>query len=124
MRGPLGRARAHGFPGRGRRALVALVMLGLTAGAVAGVLTATAGAVGPCVAGATEDVYSGSGDWKVAANWSLHGVPTGPIVACWNAGSTVTVSDAESVDSIQAGGGLAIASGGSLTLTSATNQTS
>jgi hypothetical protein len=99
------------------------VTVALAAGGVAAVLSATAAAAA-CVASATEDVYTGSGNWNVAANWSLGAVPSGTIVACWSAGSTVTVSDTESVDSVQAGGSLQVASGGALTLTSATDQSS
>jgi fibronectin-binding autotransporter adhesin len=78
-----------------------------------------------CPTTGTYDAYTGaSGNWNVAGNWSTGAVPSGTEVACWPAGTTVTVSDGESVDSIQAGGGLDIATGAVLDLTSSTDQSS
>jgi fibronectin-binding autotransporter adhesin len=100
----------------------------ITAGVVAGLLSASATAATPCVESATTDVYTPpgaatTGDWT-DADWSLGAPPSGTEVACWNAGIAVTVSTAVSVDSIQAGGDLSIVSGGTVTLTSASNDSS
>jgi hypothetical protein len=100
--------------------LAALALL-IAAGATAGLLSATAVAAG-CVASPTTDVYTPtSGDWSTSANWSLAAPPAGTQVACWDAGTTVTVSTAVSADSIQAGGDLSVVSGGVLMLTSTAN---
>jgi hypothetical protein len=101
-----------------RRFLLALSAVGLAAVALAGMRSGTAAAA------SCTDNFTGAtgGDWSVAANWTsatvatVHAVPTAADVACWSAGTTVTVSTAgDTADSIQAGGDLII-SGGSLNL--------
>ncbi|HWF35743.1 MAG TPA: hypothetical protein VG295_10220 [Solirubrobacteraceae bacterium] len=87
---------------------------------MAGVLT-TVAAAASCPATNFDQYLATSGDWSTSANWSLSAPPSGTQVACWNAGTTVTVSTAVSVDSIQAGGDLSIVAGGTLTLTSTAN---
>jgi hypothetical protein len=109
--------REHRAYSIGRRALL-MTAACLAALALGGVLSATAEAQA-CTA-TTDNYIAGGGDWSVAANWSM-GIPMGSEVACWDAGDTVTVSDTESVDSIQTEGNLAI-TGGSLTLTSTSDQ--
>jgi hypothetical protein len=99
--------------------LAALALL-IAAGAAAGLLSATAVAAG-CPASNFDKYTAASGDWSTSANWSLTAPPTGTQVACWDAGTTVTVSTAVSADSIQAGGDLSVVSGGVLTLTSTSN---
>ena len=90
-------------------------------GPVAGVTLTTLPASCPS---SNFDAYTAStGDWSTGANWSTGAVPTGSEVACWASTTTVTVSDSESVDSIQADGSLDIA-GGTLTLTSASDNSS
>ena len=70
------------------------------------------------------DVFmAASGTWSTGSNWSQNAPPSGIQVACWATGTTVIVSGAASVDSIQAGGDLSI-TGGILTLTSTSNQSS
>ena len=112
--------REHRLYGIGRRACLVTVAAGLVTMALAVVLTGSASAAA-CVESATTDVYSPGiysptgGDWSTAADWSLLAPPSGTETACWNAGITVVVSTAESVDSIQADGALEI-TGGSLTI--------
>ena len=114
MRGPRRGARANGLSGHGRRALLAMLAC-LAALALGGVLSATAEA--QACTGTTDNYIAGGGDWSVAGNWSM-GIPSGSEVACWDAGDTVTVSDAESVDSIQTDGNLDITSTGTLLISS------
>jgi len=112
--------REHLLYGIGRRAWIVAAACGLVTLLLAGILAGNADAAA-CVESATTDVYSPGiysptgGDWSSALNWSLLAPPSGTETACWNAGTTVVVSTAESVDSIQAGGDLDI-TGGSLTI--------
>ena len=101
---------------------MALVATLVVVAGVVGVLSATAGAA--TCPGSNFDMFTGGtgGNWNVPGNWSLGAAPSGTEVACWSVGTTVIVSDAESVDSIQADGDLMITTGGSdLTLTSGSN---
>ena len=104
-----------------RRWVLALVAGSIAAISLASVLSATAGAQATCPAGNFDQYTATSGDWSVGTNWSLLAPPSGTEVACWDAGTTVTVSDGESVDSIQADGDLDVVSGGVLALTSSTD---
>jgi len=117
--------RADRPSGHGRRSLLGLLAVVLAVGATAGLLSGSAAADGSCPG--SDDVYTPaigtSGDWSAAGSWS-EGIPTGTEVACWESGVTVTVSDTESVDSIQALGDLDIISGGTLELTSTTDNSS
>ncbi|MDQ6805199.1 MAG: hypothetical protein M3065_09585, partial [Actinomycetota bacterium] len=71
------------------------------------------------------DAYAaGGGNWSTAANWSQGAPPAGAQVACWPAAATLTVSDTESADSIQAAGNLSVVGGGTLTLTSTSHGSS
>jgi hypothetical protein len=91
------------------------LLASLVASAVVGIVSASA--TPECT-----DIYKGpeSGAWSSAENWSA-GVPTASSVACWGSGTEVRVLEgAETADSIQ-GGRLAVI-GGSLTLTSASDQ--
>src|SRR5580658_549671 len=107
--------------GSGRQAVLALVAVVLAAGAISGLLVATAGAAASCPSMNFDEFTPTTGDWSLGSNWSLGAPPSGTEVACWDASSTVTVSDSESADSIQADGDLDIVGGGTLTLTSASD---
>ena len=106
-----------------RRLVLALVAAVLAAGAAAGPVVATAAAA-TCPAGG--DTYTpttmigGVYDWSTAGNWSTGSLPIAGQAACWSTGTAVTVSatETESGDSIQATGDLDVASGGTLILTS------
>ncbi|HEY5317369.1 MAG TPA: hypothetical protein VIJ20_05280, partial [Solirubrobacteraceae bacterium] len=122
--------RGDRLSGRGRGSPAALVAVIVAAGWAVGALSGSA-AADDCVASASTDVYTpttmvdGVYNWNTSGNWSsASGIPTGSEVACWDNGTTVTVTDGETVDSIQAGGDLDIAGGGTLGLTSSTNSSS
>jgi hypothetical protein len=99
--------------------------------ALAGVTLATAAALGalhPTTGGAATctDDFKGSnmGLWQTASNWtsasdaSVHAVPTASDVACLEGLSVVVSAVAQTADSVQGMGGSLQITGGSLTLTS------
>ena len=120
--------RVHRLSGHGRRSVLVAVIMA-SALVLAGMLSATADAQPACPATNFDEFISPSGDWSNPANWEVDGVPlvnaipTGTEVACWPAGTTVTVSTlGDTADSIQAGGDLDI-TGGDLALTGADDST-
>src|SRR5271166_3085676 len=98
---------------RGKARIVcSLLAASAVAVLLAGVLSATARATG------CEDKFTAAsgGSWGVSGNWE-HGLPTSNTIVCWEAATTVVVSEAEVADSISSGGTLEI-TGGSLELAS------